>query len=202
MMWMELELSRTCSLSIDDVITLQMGGGSYGVRCVPSPGCTPTPCNTGIFRLSSSRCSQVNNQFRLINPFSSVILAGDTVVLRSVHKPSTWLNCSGPEKECTITQCTSNAADPSNSSYITNCDEHKFIINGVRRRTGQVLSTKHSIKLKLPDSNSYLNCLGKRCQMLEKGSCPSRVPYKRQNLLAKNSKGECKAQSFRIDILL
>ena len=177
-----------------------MGAGGYGVKCVPSPGCTPTPCTINPFATHSSGCSQVENQFKIVNPLKSKISSGDVIALRSVHKPSTWLNCSGPTSRCTISQCTSNAADPSNSSYITDCEEHFFIIKGIKRRDGQVLSTKHEIQIKNVNDESYLNCLGKRCQMLDNGTCPSRVPTSR-SIFIERTEGECTPQSFNVSVL-
>ena len=190
------------SIFTDDIITLQMGEGEYGVRCVPSPGCTPTPCTTNPFAPLSSGCSQIESQFKIINPNRAKISSGDVIALRSVHKPSTWLNSSGPDSKCTISQCTNNAADPSNSSYVTDCEEHFFIIKGVKRANGKVLSTRHSIQIKSIDDNSYLNCLGKRCQMLEDGACPSRVPLEREEFLDRSDEGECMPHSFSVNVMV
>ena len=144
------------------------------MRCVPSPGCTPTPCAS--FGGTAGHCAVAENEFRIIRPGNSRIGHGDKVLLRSVHKPSMWLNCSvGDNNECTISPCTSNAADPSNSSYISECEDHFFIIEGVRRKPGNVLSTKHKIQFKSYKNDKYLNCIEKRCRLIDAYQCPSDV---------------------------
>ena len=180
-----------------------MGNDEFGMRCVPSPGCTPTPCHgSDIFGGSISHCTNVENQFKIIRPVrSQKIYVGDTVLLRSVYKPSMWLNCSGINRECVISSCTSNAVDPSNSSYISTCEEHMFTIRAGNRKIGKVVTTKQKIQIKSNKDNSYLNCLGKKCEMIEDGACPKDNDAT-QNLINEIKKGEtCKPLSYNFTIL-
>ena len=189
------ELILPISVPLDDVITLQMGNNEFGMRCVPSPGCTPTPCHVSIFG-NANHCTNVENQFKIIRPGSTRIAIGDRVLLRSVSKPSMWLNCSGLNRECKITQCTSNAADPSNSSYISECEEHFFTIKQGKRGQGKVATVKRPVQLKSFWNDSYLTCVGKKCEMVDSGVCPT--PHPSRAHLLENNDGVCTIQSFNV----
>ncbi len=180
---------------LDNVITLQFYGKKYGIKC--SPVCTPTPCVN--FGGGLGPCSKIDSQFRIVKPGDSRIGDGDKVLLRSVSKSSMWLNCSGVNKECLISQCTSNAADPSNSSYISDCEDHFFIIDGVNRGLGKVLSTKHKIQFKSYKDNTYLNCIEKKCRMLEENTCPdkNKVTETMEKLIMPKN-GTCEIQFYNV----
>ena len=173
------------------------------MRCVPSPGCTPTPCHSNtILTISSkhvSHCRNIQNKFRIIRPGSTRIEVGDRVLLRSVYKPSMWLNCSGLNKECKITPCTTNHADPSNSSYISDCEEHFFILEQGKRPRGKVAVVKQEVELRSFRHDSYLNCAGRKCAMVGNGVCPTASPFREHLVdILKNGDGTCDPQSFSV----
>lgn len=135
------------------------------MRCTPSPGCIPKPC-IDIFGTNS--CSNIEHQFAIYNPTSKKIKSGNIIVLRSVFKPTTWLDCNSDSRgRCLLSQCIDNAADSANASYITECDVHQFKILGVNRGEGKILNADHKIQLKHPVDDTYLNCSGKRCHLGE-----------------------------------
>ena len=150
-----------------NVLTFKFPGENNqqrGMECTPSPGCIPKPCAT-IF--GSDTCSNIRHQFAIYNPDSKKIKSGNIVVLRSLYKPTTWLDCSDSRGRCTLSQCIDNSADTSNSSYISECDYHKFKILGVNRPEGKLLKSDHQVQLKHPVDDTYLNCSGKRCELGE-----------------------------------
>ena len=158
------------------------------MRCVVSPGCTPTPCHsTSLLGESISHCNNVENQLRIFkvdtSPFDARIniLSGDTVVLRSIKKSSMWLNCSSPNKECKISPCTSNQLDNSGSN-ISDCADHLFTVRGVTvtkkgktriRATGKVIAEGHSVQLKSQSEGLYLGCRAhdKKCKVSGTEDC-------------------------------
>ena len=138
----------------------------YAVHCAnPEQGCFKKSLRTGIFQLLIG--SSLEQQFEIHLPTSRKnprIKSGDKVVFRSVQRPARWFDCSNEEK-CTITECQNNAADPSNSSYITDCGDHLFRIYAVGRNTGSAVRTSDQIQFKHVNDSSYLNCLGKKCAL-------------------------------------
>ncbi len=142
------------------------------MQCLPNVGCSPIPCTLTGFNGGSGKCSGIKNRFRIIRPGDTRIGDSDKVLLRSIYKPTMWLNCTGTNKECTISECTNNAADSNSSSYISDCEDHFFIIKGRKRSPGKVLSIRHAIGFKSYKDNTYLNCLEKKCRMVEPpGTC-------------------------------
>ena len=96
------------------------------------------------------------------------VKSGDTVVLKSVHRPTRWVDCSmGP---CTITEGTNNEAD-FNSSYVSS--RHIFKIYAINRSDGKSIRSSDSVVFTHPvNQTEHLNCLGKKCVLLEEGDCP------------------------------
>lgn len=157
------------------VISIQfdIGDDPYAVHCPnPSKGCYKESLRTGFFQLTTS--TRLEQQFEIHLPTSRKnprIKSGDKVVFRSVHRPTRWFDCSS-EDDCTITECQNNAADPSNSSYITDCGDHLFRIFAVGRNAGTAVRTSDQIQFKHVNDSSYLNCLGKKCALVE-NTCTS-----------------------------
>lgn len=166
---------------------------SYGMKCVPSPGCTPLPCR-GI------SCQGEDNQFHIVNHKSKTnkIKSGATVLLRSVNAPSNWLDCSGSSNTdtCIISTCREdNVEDPQNASYISSCSSHHFKVFGVGRGINKVLNVNHKLQFRDKNQQSYLSCNGKKCKLRAKGECPNSRRYILD--FEPDQNGECSVESFR-----
>lgn len=170
------------------------------MKCVPSPGCTPMPCHDH----GGNTCHGPELQFQIINHpsiSSRRIKSSNTVLLRSVNTPTSWLDCSDATR-CIISPCREdNPDDGANSSYISNCSRHHFQVFGVGRRDNKILNNQHKLKFKYSNSDdSYLNCNGKRCTLLQDGLCPvekgAKVPF-----IQDEKTGQCPIQSFEVELL-
>ena len=156
-------------------IHFDIGENEYAMHC-PNlrKGCYKEERRTSFFDVSSAR---IEEQFEIHLPRARKnprIKSGDKVVFRSVHKSNRWFDCS-TRNDCTITECQNNAADPSNSSYITDCGYHLFRIYAVGKEKGKAVRTSDQIQFKHVNVSSYLNCQNKKCvleDMCENGCTP------------------------------
>lgn len=156
-------------------IQFDIGDDEYAMHC-PNlrKGCYKEEQRASFFEeLSGTR---IEEQFEIHLPRSRKnprIKSGDKVVFRSVHKSNRWFDCSS-RNDCTITECQNNAADPSNSSYITDCGYHLFRIYAVGKEEGKAVRTSDQIQFKHVNDSSYLNCLEKKCvlDICESGCTP------------------------------
>lgn len=177
-----------------NVISLTIGEGSHGMKCVPSPGCTPLPCDM-------NACTGVNtaenNQFHIINHESSTkkIRSGATVLLRSVNAPSNWLDCSNTR--CIVSTCAEdNEEDPANISYVSSCSSHQFKVFGLGRQLNKLLKVEHKLQFRHKTRPSYLSCNGKRCILLDQGSCQISPVFPVEKV-----DGNCPIENFSVDKL-
>ena len=171
---------------------------AHGMKCVPSPGCTPVPCLGSI-------CKSIPNQFQIIKTNEEdggqSIRSWNTVVLRSVNDYSHFLDCSNPAN-CVVSECRedNDVEDPNNASYVSSCANHKFEIIGIRRKKGKVLNTSHKIQFRKPNTDGgeeqYLSCNGKRCHLKRDGDCPTQ----RTILFSppRDSLGRCPIDAFNV----
>ena len=178
------------------MISLTIGGGSHGVKCVSSPGCIPVHCATNTCTGASTA---ENNQFYIVKhgvTSNRKILSGSTVSLRSVNTPSKWLDCSDPTN-CIISTCREdNVEDPSNSNYVSSCIWHQFEVFGVGRALNKLLNIEHKLQFRDRDQQTYLSCNGKRCKLLAEGRCQRRPVY-----TVNKTNGECPIESFSVNKL-
>ena len=149
-------------------IYFEIDGDDYAVHCPNMrKGCYKEERRVSLFeKLASAR---IEEQFEIHLPRSRKnprIKSGDKVVFRSVHKSNRWFDCTS-RNNCTITECHNNAADPSNSSYITDCGYHLFRIYAVGKEEGKAVRTSDNIQFKHVNDSSYLNCLEKKCVFKE-----------------------------------
>ena len=173
---------------------------SYGVQCVPSPGCTPItrPCRN----FGGDTCAESKSQFQIINlpsVRSPKIRNGNTVLLRSVQTKSHWLDCSNHD-QCVISECREDyVEDSANDSYISNCSYHQFQVYGIGKSGRARLSTNNLLKFKYSDPvtgyDGYLNCNGRKCNLLTETECPVR-PF------VSLSSATCSPEGFQIKKLI
>lgn len=162
------------------------------MQCTPSPGCNPVECED----FGGNTCDDSLNQFQIVNHHTvsgSKVKTGNIVLLRSIKTNTHWLDCSD-HTQCVLSPCNEdNPEDPGNSSYISNCSKHHFTVLGLGRPLHKLLSTKHKLQFKYGDSG-FLNCNGKRCEILPEGDCPN--PASMKVLVEPNEDGVCPVDSF------
>ena len=183
-----------CVIITGNIITLQFSRESEadtGMKCSgSSTGCIPVPCQTGFSLTPTMGCSAIEHQFQIFRDTGKPnIKSGQTVVLKSLHRSSRWLDCSGDH--CTLSECIDNAADQSNASYISSCQNHKFTIYAANNRLGKIIRSDHKINLER-QAQGFLNCSDRRCKLLPaSGECPNT-----------SLDGTCSAQNYSIQKLV
>lgn len=183
-------------LILGSTIALTFGGGTYGMECVPSPGCTPLPCKN----YGGNSCEDLTHQFEIINYDSTKrskrIKSQTTILLRSFRSRSQWLDCSNPDS-CVISDCPEdNPDDPSNASYVSNCSRHQFQVFGIGRGANKVINSNTKLQFKYSDSEEFLTCNGRKCHTLTDGSCPDMRATK--VTVTPDENGQCENEKFSV----
>ena len=140
---------------------------SYGMKCDPTSGCVPVPCQ-------ESSCISASSIFQIMkaknNDGDSMIRSSDKVSLRSTDYKSYFLNCSKSTK-CLLSQCgRSPLLRPSLClKYRSSCTDYVFIILGTTKkneplRTNQiVVFRKQSIET--PVTYASILCTKRNCYL-------------------------------------
>ena len=101
------------------------------------------------------------------NKKNRYIRTGDTVAFKSLKRTDHWIDCS--RGNCTLTKCPDNPKTGKITNFTKQiCTQHKFKI--VSLGTTKRIRTTDSFYLQSLESEKYLNCVGKRCQMITEGS--------------------------------
>ena len=160
---------------IGDVITLNFfDADRQAVECTVERGCHQETCGT----FFGCRTQQEFEIYFTEVRKSRYLKNGDTVVVRSRDKRHLWLDCT--RGYCTLTHdCSHNEEGYYNSSNISECDNHTFRVYSKRRDRDNrsALRTNEPLVFQHEETNTYLNCQDKKCQMVpEEGLCENDSP--------------------------
>ena len=88
----------------------------------------------------------------------------NVIALKSLHKSSRWVECSG-QNICSISNCHTNDGNV-NSSEITQCEDQTFQIIAFSGKAKRALKDGDPVKFKHVSNDTYLYCTAKWCDVL------------------------------------
>ena len=164
-------------LPIETKITLPFSDTSFWNLGCLGEYCQKDNCSASSVLTHYNECKeQYFVMYLSSNRKNRYIKSGDTIAMQSSKRTAHWIDCS--RGNCTLTQCADNTGKSITNFTRDICSQHKLQIFALdTKKKNKRIQTTDLVYFKGVGSEKYLNCFGKKCQLITEGSDCNETEY-------------------------